>query len=135
EVDSGSDFDLSSEGEIAVPPVSAAPTAGTGKQSSVLKMAPEDMQDSAFDDSGEFSSTGSLDAPPAPSTSQVSLGTEPLPLAGTGASSAALGGMPPKDPHNPGGESDVRLTLESGSFEFDLTVDSSGRLAGASAPP
>src|SRR5208337_1282179 len=91
---------------VEMPPASSAQ-----KRSSAIKLVPEEDV---------------LGAPPAPTpgASQDVLGQEPLAAGGSKKGTAA----------KKGGESDVRLVLESGSFEFDLTVDSSGRLVNDPGP-
>jgi excisionase family DNA binding protein len=83
----------------------------SSKKISVLKLAPDDALD--FDlTPGGGSQVGLGDPPSSSMKSKPSPASRP-PSTGTGGS---------------GGDSDLRLVLENGSFEFDLTVDSDPRL-------
>lgn len=99
EFEVGSDLDLGS-----TPGTPAAP------QPSALKFADDQLPPLPNEDSLEF------DLPPA--ASQVNLGAPPAP---------GVGGMPSTAKAS-GGASEVRLDLETGSFEFSMNVESSNRL-------
>lgn len=128
----GSDPDIGSDLDISLgdqpPPVPAPATSGL-KNPSVIKLAAEESLD--------------FGAPPPPATGGSMKGAPSKP--GKGASQvvplgdAPAGGASPsmKGPASkgkPSGESDVRLDMDTGSFEFSLSVDSSGRLGDPAKP-
>ncbi|OAI52318.1 hypothetical protein AYO44_04730 [Planctomycetaceae bacterium SCGC AG-212-F19] len=108
ETSSSSEFDVGSDLDIGSTPAAPSPDFGAPPPPSALKMS-EGLPPLPNEDSLEF------DLPPA--ASQVELGGPPAPGPGGTPSTAKTSG-----------QSDVRLDLETGSFEFSMNVDSSNRL-------
>jgi hypothetical protein len=158
--DLSSDLDISLPPEGGPPTPLRTTGAGGLKNPSVIKLAPEDMPVPPNEDSLDFgqiptgpSQVNLGDAPAPPSAalrgpaskgpvskgppikfqpesgavgaSQVSLGEVSAPTPGS-----SKKGPAPEPPR----ESEVRLDMDTGSFEFTLSVDSSGRLGDSAAP-
>jgi hypothetical protein len=120
--------DLGSSADFSIdlpggPSPSSAPLSGA-PSSGGQGFAPEPPMSPVSEDSLDF---GVL---PTPGASAVQLG-----MASSGGKSGSLKGPAtiPTAPKGPG-ESDVKLDVETGSFEFSMTVDSSGRLADQAGP-
>ena len=144
ETTSSSEFDLSGEvapTQLTDPSVGSdldigMDSAGLGKNPSVIKMAPDEVPLSDSMDFGAPPPPSQVSKPPSSKKGSVLKladddaldfgSTPPAPAGGTGPVSKAGAKARP--------QSDVKLDMETGSFEFSLTVDSSGKLGEAAGP-